>query len=55
MKVYPQEMYGDPSKHVKFESETCKGCMFEVRNHFGKRCRLKKKHGKRCSEYRSLG
>jgi len=52
--VFPMSMYGDPSKHVKFESETCKGCLFEKRTQLGVRCKLKKRYGKRCEEYRKL-
>ncbi len=54
MKVFPVNYYRDPSLSVKFEGETCKGCLFEKRTHLGVRCKLRKVHGKRCSEYRSL-
>jgi hypothetical protein len=52
-KALPQSYYGDPAKHVQFQSEkNCGNCVYSVQGKKGVFCSKGNQYGIRCNSYK---
>lgn len=48
----PMHEYGDPARHVRFESEKCGSCAYSRPGKAGQFCSKGREHGTKCRDFK---